>query len=100
MMFHIWRFDLWRNSAFLIRLIAMLLTYPEVQERIHAELDEIVGKGAQVTLEHRGQLLFTEAVILETQRMYPLVACALPHMATKDASIGGYVLPTGTVQCR
>lgn len=73
----------------------MLLNHPAVQDRIHAELDEAVGKDTQVTLDHRDLLVYTEAVILETQRMYPLVPFAAPHMCTKDATIGGYLLTKG-----
>lgn len=74
----------------------MLLTYPEVQACIHAELDEVVGKGTAVTLEHRDALAYIEAVILETLRMYPLLPFSVPHMCTKDASLGGYTLSKGT----
>lgn len=79
------------------RMFGLLLTYPELQDRIHAELDEAVGKGTLVTLEHRDLLLYTEAFILETLRLFPLVPFAVPHMCTKDATIGGHLVPEGTV---
>ncbi|GAU92107.1 hypothetical protein RvY_04232 [Ramazzottius varieornatus] len=77
-------------------LFAMMLHYPEVQKKIHEELDRVVGASAEVTLDQREALVYTEAVILETLRVYPLIPFAVPHQATEDTMLGGYVIPKGT----
>lgn len=84
-----------KKDTLINRLFATLLNYPEIQDRIHAELDEVVGRGSQATLEHRDVLVYTEAVILEAQRYFLLAPMAAPHMCTKDATIGGHLLTAG-----
>ena len=73
----------------------MMLHYPEVQKKIHEELDRVVGTSAEVTLDHRDDLSYTEAVILETLRLYPVIPFAVPHKATEDTMLGGYLIPKG-----
>lgn len=73
----------------------MLLHHPDVQEKIHSEMDERIGHGSQITLLDQDSLPYTHAVILETLRLYPPAPFAVPHMATSDATVGGYSLPKG-----
>ncbi|GAU92109.1 hypothetical protein RvY_04234 [Ramazzottius varieornatus] len=77
-------------------LFVMMLHHPEIQSKIHKELDRVVGLNAEVTLDHRDELVYTEAVILETLRVYPLLPFAIPHQATDDTMLGGYLIPKGT----
>lgn len=80
----------------MFRIFALLLRHPDVQAKVHQELDERLGRGVQVTLETRDLVPYTEAVILETLRMFPLVPFGVPHMATEDATLAGYRIPKGT----
>ena len=73
----------------------MLLHHPEIQGKIHAELDETVGLGRPVSLEHQDLLPYTYAVILETLRMFPPAPFAVPHCATEDANLGIFRIPKG-----
>ncbi|OQV16719.1 Cytochrome P450 2J6 [Hypsibius exemplaris] len=77
-------------------IFALLLHHPEVQVKIHQELDSQIGQGQSVTLETRDLVPYTEAVILETLRMYPLIPFAVPHQATEDTTLAGYRIPKGT----
>ncbi|KAG6333949.1 hypothetical protein ID866_5146 [Astraeus odoratus] len=54
-----------------------MLLYPEVQARIHAELDTIIGKGALPTFEDRPRLPYLQAVLYEAMRWHPVVPIGL-----------------------
>ncbi|XP_055345485.1 cytochrome P450 2C42-like [Paramacrobiotus metropolitanus] len=80
-------------------ILLMLLHHPHVQINVHDEIDRVIGPccdGQQITLEHREHLVYTEAVILETLRKYPLAPYAVPHMCVKETQLGDYIIPEGT----
>ncbi|KAH7718336.1 Protein CYP-33E2 [Aphelenchoides avenae] len=80
--------------------IAWAFTYillaPEGQKRLHEELDRVVGSNRMITMEDRSQLHYTNAVIMETQRMCNLLPQNLLHRTTRDVVVDGYHLPKGT----
>ncbi|XP_078621661.1 cytochrome P450 2U1-like [Branchiostoma floridae x Branchiostoma japonicum] len=74
-------------------LLYMVL-YPDVQKKVQSELDVAVG-GAQPALSHRAQLPYTEATLMEVQRMRPVGPLGLPHATTQDVTVGVFDLPAG-----
>ncbi|XP_013413728.1 cytochrome P450 2J2 [Lingula anatina] len=73
-----------------------LLSNPDVCEKIHAELEEVVGKTRRPNLADRPHLPYVNATLMEIQRCNYIAPISLPHKATKDTTIGGYVIPEGT----
>ncbi|KAK2835625.1 hypothetical protein Q5P01_016109 [Channa striata] len=69
--------------------------YPEVQEKVQAEIDRVIGQSRQPTMEDRANLPYTSAVIHEIQRMGNIVPLSLPHMTNKELQLGGYTVPKG-----
>lgn len=55
----------------------------DVSENVQRELDEVVGRGRLPSLTDKGTLPYTEATIMEVQRMAVVVPLAIPHMASK-----------------
>ena len=78
-------------------LLAYMVTYPEVQARIHAELDDVIGNGRQPRLDDRGNLPYMESTIAEVLRISTIVPLSLPHKATRDTTLGGYEVPEDTM---
>ncbi|XP_039217805.1 cytochrome P450 2A13-like isoform X2 [Crotalus tigris] len=74
----------------------MLLKYPEVEEKIHEEIDRVIGVNRTPTMEDRLQMPYTEAVIHEIQRFGDLLPMALPRRVTQDVQLRGYTIPKGT----
>ncbi|XP_028977275.2 cytochrome P450 2J6 [Esox lucius] len=69
--------------------------YPEIQEKVQAEIDRVVGRSRQPTMADRTSMPYTEAVIHEVQRMGNIVPLSVPRMTSKDVRLGGYVIPKG-----
>ncbi|XP_071508807.1 cytochrome P450 2U1-like [Diadema antillarum] len=74
--------------------IKYLAVHTDVQQKVHDEIKKIVGD-QQVSMSHRGQLPYTEATVLEIQRLAS-VAPIVPRMTVKDTSAGGQNIPEGT----
>ena len=71
--------------------------YPDVQEKIIAEIDEVIGGDRMPSVEDRPHLQYTEAFLNEVMRYCVLTPFLIPHAATRDVKYMGYVIPEGTV---
>jgi cytochrome P450 len=71
----------------------MLGQHPAVEERFHAELADVLA-GRSPGVEDANALEYTEAVLLESMRLYP-PAWGIERRAVRDQEIGGYVIPAG-----
>ena len=67
--------------------------YPEVQAKVHKELDQVVGVGRLPSLDDKASLPYTEAVIMEIQRYASIVPQGVSHTVTKDVTVNGFTLP-------
>ena len=72
----------------------LLSEHPEVEARLHAELDEVLG-GERPTFDDIGDLTYTEAVLKEAMRLYPPVYTIFREPQV-DVRIGGYRIPAGS----
>uniref|UniRef100_H9GAZ5 Uncharacterized protein n=1 Tax=Anolis carolinensis TaxID=28377 RepID=H9GAZ5_ANOCA len=84
------------SSITLIYGFLFLLKYPHVQEKVHKEIDRVVGQGRMPTVKDRNQMPYTTAVLNEIQRLADVVPMNLPHFVTQDTHFRGYVIPKGT----
>lgn len=76
--------------------LLFLAKHPHIQEKVHEELDRVVGS-RQVRLDDRKHMPYTDAVIHETQRMANIVPTSLPHETNKDITFQGYFIKKGTI---
>jgi len=75
----------------------LLSQNPEVETRLHAELDAVLGtgsKGRLPILADYPALRYTEQVFAESMRLYP-PAWAMGRMSTKPVTLGPYRIPSG-----
>ncbi|XP_046905460.1 cytochrome P450 2J2-like [Hypomesus transpacificus] len=77
--------------------LVYMVNYPEIQEKVQAEIDRVIGQSRQPNMADRPDMPYTEAVIHETQRLGNIVPLGFPKMASKDSTLGGYFIPKGTV---
>jgi cytochrome P450 len=73
--------------------LVLLATHPESQARLDAELGRVLG-GRAPGLADLDRLAFTEAVVLESMRLYP-PAWGIAREALVPVEIGGYAFPKG-----
>nr|QZP43557.1 cytochrome P450 monooxygenase CYP304F32 [Ephestia elutella] len=85
------------TEAVLSMLLERLLMHPELQDRVHEEIDRVVGSGRLPNLDDRSNLPFTEACIREALRFDTLVPLGVPHRATESTTFHGYDIPEGTM---
>ncbi|XP_067369543.1 cytochrome P450 2J2-like isoform X2 [Channa argus] len=76
--------------------LVYLIKNPEIQEKVHAEIDRVIGQNRQPTMADRPNLPYTDAVIQEIQRMGNIVPLNGLRVAAKDTVLGGYFIPKGT----
>ncbi len=72
----------------------LLALHPEVERKLHSELDEQLGDSAPA-VEDLPYLTYTNAVLKESMRLYP-PAWAIGREAVEDCEIGGYHVPAKT----
>ncbi|KAM9770679.1 cytochrome P450 2U1 [Menidia menidia] len=87
--------DTTTNSVLWVLLYMVL--HPDVQDKVQAEIDQVVGRHQVPSMTDKGHLPFTEATIMEVQRLTVVVPMAIPHMVSDTREFRGYTIPKGTV---
>ncbi|KAL7262034.1 hypothetical protein ACSBR1_000423 [Camellia fascicularis] len=65
-------------------------------DKAHEELDFYIGKERQVDESDIGKLVYLQAIVKETLRLYPAGPLSGPREFTEDCIIGGYHVSKGT----
>lgn len=71
--------------------------YPEVQEKVQAEIDRVIGEKRPASLADRDSMPYTNAVIHEVQRMGNIIPLNVPREVAMDTNLKGFHLPKGTM---
>lgn len=83
-----------KNTAITLTWALYLLAqHPQVEARLHAELRARLGTRPPAP-EDQQHLPYTQAVINETMRLYPLYPI-IDRVAQQDYPLGGYTIPSG-----
>ncbi|XP_031270409.1 cytochrome P450 89A2-like [Pistacia vera] len=87
------------TSTALQWIMANLVKYPYIQEKIFMEIKGIVEDGEEEVKEEDLQKMpYLKAVILEGLRRHPPGHFVLPHAVTEDVELNGYMIPkNGTI---
>nr|XP_040145116.1 cytochrome P450 2J2-like [Ictidomys tridecemlineatus] len=66
-------------------------------EKVHAEIDRVLGQWQQPSMAAREFMPYTNAVIHEVQRMGNIIPLNVPREVVVDTTFAGYYLPKGTM---
>lgn len=62
-------------------------------EKVHSEIDQVIGQTRQPLMEDRAHLPYTYAVIHEIMRFANVLAFIPPRVASKDTTVAGCLIP-------
>ncbi|XP_030577735.1 cytochrome P450 2J2-like [Archocentrus centrarchus] len=84
------------TATTLMWALTFLIRHPDVQEKVQAEIDSVIGQTRQPSMADRPNLPYTDAVIHEIQRVGNIVPLNGFRIAAKDTTLDGYYIPKGT----
>lgn len=76
--------------------LSLLVNNPSILKKAQNELDTKVGRNRQVNESDVKNLVYLQAIIKETLRLYPAVPLLAPHESTEDCTVGNYHVPAKT----
>ncbi|XP_077148593.1 cytochrome P450 2G1-like [Ranitomeya variabilis] len=76
--------------------LLLLLKYPEVQAKLHVEIDQVIGRDRVPHFDDRLEMHYMQAVIHEIQRFCDVTPLNASRMVTRDVQFKGYQIPKGT----
>ncbi|CAL8380570.1 unnamed protein product [Arctogadus glacialis] len=74
-----------------------LALYPNIQERVHQEIDSVLVNGRAPSLEDKQRMPYVEAVLHEVLRFCNIVPLGIFRATSQDAKVNGYTIPKGTM---
>ncbi|NXA89066.1 CP2DH protein, partial [Melanocharis versteri] len=84
------------SSTTLRWALLYMLLHPEIQSKVQAEIDKVIGRERAPTMKDQASMPYTNAVIHEVQRFGDVVPLGLPHMTYRDTELQGFFIPKGT----
>ncbi|XP_034017693.1 vitamin D 25-hydroxylase [Thalassophryne amazonica] len=71
--------------------------YPNIQERVHREIDAVLTNGRAPSWEDKQKMPYVEAVLHEVLRFCNIVPLGIFRATSQEAKVNGYTIPKGTM---
>ncbi|XP_072175490.1 cytochrome P450 2J4-like [Diadema setosum] len=84
------------TSTTLLWAFLFVAGYPEIQEKILSEINDVVGNSRTPEYEDRTSMPYTEATLMEVLRFRPIAPSGVPHRCTVDMKVRDYDIPKDT----
>ncbi|CAJ0938494.1 unnamed protein product [Ranitomeya imitator] len=79
------------NFGFLI-----LAKHPEIQDKVHKEIDQVIGREKEPRADDRNHMPYTNAFLHEIQRYSDVIPMGVIRSTTRHVNFHGYDIPKGT----
>ncbi|XP_071499114.1 cytochrome P450 2U1-like [Diadema antillarum] len=76
--------------------LVIMAFYPDVQRKVHDELDLKIGAKKTLTQHDRTKTPYVVATLQEVIRLRPLGPLGIPHLTSRETRLGDYLIPKGT----
>ncbi|XP_002740007.2 cytochrome P450 1B1-like [Saccoglossus kowalevskii] len=83
------------SKTLYISLVYMII-YPDIQRKVHEEIDRVVGRDRLPKSSDRPSMPFTDAVIQEVLRDSSIAAMGIPHCTVQSTTLYNYHIPKYT----
>ncbi|KAG6427231.1 hypothetical protein SASPL_111473 [Salvia splendens] len=78
-------------------ILARLVKHPDVQSKVHDELDKVAGRSRAVNESDLTELVYLTAVVKEVLRLHPPgPLLSWSRLSIRDSLVDGYHVPAGT----
>ncbi|KAH0624279.1 hypothetical protein JD844_007967 [Phrynosoma platyrhinos] len=81
------------TSSTLQWAVLLMVAYPDIQDKVYKEIEEVLGSSHSICYEDRKKLPYTNAVIHEAQRAKYILPVGIPRRCSKDFNMLGYHIP-------
>ncbi|XP_076883272.1 cytochrome P450 CYP82D47-like [Bidens hawaiensis] len=85
-----------KTAVTLTWALSLLLNNPKALKTAQDEIDEHVGRDRLVDESDIRNLVYIDAIIKETLRLYPAAPLSVPHESMEDCIVNGYNIQKGT----
>ncbi|KAL8188139.1 UNVERIFIED_CONTAM: hypothetical protein K2H54_062100 [Gekko kuhli] len=77
--------------------LLLMANHPDIQEKVHKEMEDVLGFSQSFSYQDWKKLPYTNAVIHEIMRARYILLFAIPRQCTKDVHMLGFFIPKGTM---
>ncbi|XP_034264198.1 cytochrome P450 2J2-like [Pantherophis guttatus] len=77
--------------------VLLLANHPDIQEKVHKEIEDVFGASGSISYDDRHKLPYTNAVIHETQRTKYILFIPIPRQSLRDVKMWGFHIPKGSI---
>ncbi|CAH1422163.1 unnamed protein product [Lactuca virosa] len=83
-------------TATLTWTLSLLLNNPFALQNVQEEIDKHVGKGRRVNDSDISKLVYLQAIVKESLRLFPAAPLGAAREFSEDCTVAGYHVPKGT----